>query len=449
MNICMTHYRVGETDGVSLEMDKWRKILEKKGHKVTYLAGSKGTSEATIIDEFEYRDKIDNLMTENCYVKFEDWDTPEQLENDINERAKLIEEKFYNYFKENEIDVLVPNNVFALGRSISTVKGMLAAIRRFPEMKVICHHHDFFWERDHYDNKLFPFVEEHCETNLPPVDSNFKHCVINSAAKRDLNARRGIDSTVVPNVFDFMKESWKEDEYNSDFRETLGIRDHDLFFLQGTRVTDRKAIELAVDLIAELNKPENRKRLEGKVLYNGKTFTKDSKIIFVLAGMSESVTGYEERLRNHIKEKNVDSIWCNDIIAHSRETGENGKKIYSLWDAYVQSDIVTYPSIYEGWGNQFLEGLFAKKPQVVFEYSVFLDDIKSRGFHYASLGSKYKINEKNLAEISDEDLRNALEKTIVYLTDKETREKEMEENFELGKENFSLEALERILDTVF
>ncbi len=31
MNIALTHFRVGETDGVSLEMDKWKIVLEKWG----------------------------------------------------------------------------------------------------------------------------------------------------------------------------------------------------------------------------------------------------------------------------------------------------------------------------------------------------------------------------------------------------------------------------------
>ena len=34
MNIAMTHFRVGETDGVSLEMDKWKTVLERNGHTV-------------------------------------------------------------------------------------------------------------------------------------------------------------------------------------------------------------------------------------------------------------------------------------------------------------------------------------------------------------------------------------------------------------------------------
>lgn len=54
MNIALIHYRVGETDGVSLEMDKWKKVLEKQGHNVMYIAGSQGTSKAIIIPELFY-----------------------------------------------------------------------------------------------------------------------------------------------------------------------------------------------------------------------------------------------------------------------------------------------------------------------------------------------------------------------------------------------------------
>ena len=32
--IALCHFRVGETDGVSLEMGKWRQVLERLGHEV-------------------------------------------------------------------------------------------------------------------------------------------------------------------------------------------------------------------------------------------------------------------------------------------------------------------------------------------------------------------------------------------------------------------------------
>jgi hypothetical protein len=49
MKIALCHFRVGETDGVSLEMDKWKKALEQNGHEVFYIAGSSGNCEAEII----------------------------------------------------------------------------------------------------------------------------------------------------------------------------------------------------------------------------------------------------------------------------------------------------------------------------------------------------------------------------------------------------------------
>jgi len=37
-------------------------------------------------------------------------------------------------------------------------------------------------------------------------------------------------------------------------------------FLQATRILDRKAIALAIDVVAELNRPGNRAKLEGGLL---------------------------------------------------------------------------------------------------------------------------------------------------------------------------------------
>jgi len=56
---------------------------------------------------------------------------------------------------------------------------------------------------------------------------------------------------------------------------------------------------------------------------------------------------------------------------------KGGKGLYLLsLDTYVFADIISYPSIFEGWGNQFIEAVFAKKPVIVFEYPVFKSDIK-------------------------------------------------------------------------
>ena len=64
MKIALLHFRVGETDGVSLEMDKWKIALQKMGHEVVYIAGSKGTTETEtfIVEEIHYKNDRNNRM---------------------------------------------------------------------------------------------------------------------------------------------------------------------------------------------------------------------------------------------------------------------------------------------------------------------------------------------------------------------------------------------------
>jgi glycosyltransferase involved in cell wall biosynthesis len=271
--------------------------------------------------------------------------------------------------------------------------------------------------------------------------------VINSIVQKELKARRNLDSVIIPNVFDFNEKLWEADDYNMDFREKLGIKDNDILMLQATRVTNRKAIELAIDVVEEMQRKENRKILEEAKLYNRKSFKEDSRIVLVLAGMIETADDYVERFKTRARESNVELLFVNSLVEHSRCT-KNNNKIYSLWDTYVFADIITYPSIQEGWGNQFLEGLFAKKPMLVFEYDVYKEDIKRKGFKVISLGDKYELDKYGLAKVSKEVIKHAAGECIKLLVDKDCREKMVEENFQLGREFFSHESLEEKLKMI-
>ena len=50
-NIGIFHYIANFTDGVSLEMNKWRHVFEDMGHIVHYCAGKYGTAEETVVEE--------------------------------------------------------------------------------------------------------------------------------------------------------------------------------------------------------------------------------------------------------------------------------------------------------------------------------------------------------------------------------------------------------------
>lgn len=446
MNIALCHYRVGETDGVSLEMDKWKKVLKNMGHKVYFIAGSTGTSDGYVIQEMNYRFEEDLKIERNAYLKLEEYQDEDELIRAIKKLTLKIEEGLKKILIENKIDLIVPNNILSIGRSIPTATAFTNVIKELG-IRCIGHHHDFYWERDNFSQPTCNFVRKVLEEYYPPKDDLISHVVINSIVQKELKVRRNLDSIIIPNVFDFDEKLWEVDNYNKDFRERLGIKDNDILMLQATRVTNRKAIELAIDVVGEMQKEENRKILEEVKLYNRQSFNGNSRIVLVLAGMIETADDYVERIKTRAKGSNVEMLFVNNLVEHSRCV-KNNNKIYSLWDTYVFADIITYPSIQEGWGNQFLEGLFAKKPMLVFEYDVYKEDIKEKGFKVISLGDKYELDKYGLAKVSKGVIKRAAEECIKLLIDKDYREKMVEENFQSGKKHFSLESLEERLKSI-
>jgi len=446
MNIALCHYRVGETDGVSLEMDKWKKVLENMGHKVYFIAGSTGTSDGYVVPEMNYRFEEDLKIERNAYLKLEDYQDEDELIRVIRKLTLKIEEGLKKILIENKIDLIVPNNILSIGRSIPTAMAFTKVIKELG-IRCIGHHHDFYWERKNFSQPTCNFVRKALEEYYPPKDDLISHVVINSIVQKELKVRRNLDSVVIPNVFDFDEKLWDADNYNKDFREKLGIKDNDILMLQATRVTNRKAIELAIDVVGEMQRKENRKILEEVKLYNGQSFKEDSRFVLVLAGMIETADDYVERLKTKAKVSNVELLFVNNLVEHSRCT-KNNNKMYSLWDTYVFADIITYPSIQEGWGNQFLEGLFAKKPMLVFEYDVYKENIKGKGFEVISLGDKYELDEYGLAKVDKKVIRYAAGECIKLLIDKDCREKMVEKNFQLGREFLSHKSLKEKLTLI-
>ena len=120
----------------------------------------------------------------------------------------------------------------------------------------------------------------------------------------------------------------------------------------------------------------------------------------------------------------------------------DGEKVYSLWDTYVFADFVTYPSLWEGWGNQFLEALRARLPPMLFEYPVYQADIKDKGFHVVSLGSEIQDRDDlGLVQVDQSVIEAAADQAVDLLTDAQLRRETVKHNFRVGRQHYSLEAL--------
>ena len=114
------------------------------------------------------------------------------------------------------------------------------------------------------------------------------------------------------------------------------------------------------------------------------------------------------------------------------------------------ADFVTYPSLWEGWGNQFLEAVKAKLPLLIFEYPVFNQDIKDKGFQVISLGDQIRdYNEEGLARVEDQIIEDAANQAVDLLTDATIRQSVVDHNHSIALEHFSLDTLRGHLETLF
>ena len=110
------------------------------------------------------------------------------------------------------------------------------------------------------------------------------------------------------------------------------------------------------------------------------------------------------------------------------------------------ADFVTYPSLWEGWGNQFLEALRAQLPLLLFEYPVYQADIKEKEFRVVSLGSKiHERDELGLVQVEPRIIEAAADQAVALLTDAQLRKETVEYNLQLGRQHYSLESLRACL----
>ena len=155
------------------------------------------------------------------------------------------------------------------------------------------------------------------------------------------------------------------DEYSKDMREELGIDQDEHILLQPTRIVPRKRIELSLELA---------RRIDQKC------------VVLISHQAGDEGKNYETYLREIAQFLGVKVIFGADRFDYLRGVSPDGRKIYSLEDAYLQADLVTYPSRVEGFGNAFLETVYYRRPIIMSTYEIFKTDIQPKGFRIIGFG---------------------------------------------------------------
>ncbi|MBI9101764.1 MAG: HD domain-containing protein [Spirochaetales bacterium] len=441
--VLICHYRVGWTDGVSLEIEKRQAVLEEMGFRVALLGGPGSTGADYVIPALDFDTDEARNISRSAFGGESDFENEEELSEAVLNLSDRVEAGVRAAFSDWDPDFILLHNIFSHGRHIAAARAFTRALEDF-NRPALTTHHDFYWERDDFKNPANQWVEGFLAKYVPPVIPGMRHAVINSLAARNLLSRTGIDAMIFPDTLDFSVEPWVQDDYNNQLLKDFDLSSDDIFILQATRIVRRKGIELIPPIISKLNTPEYLRQLIGKRLYNGKFVTEKSKFVFLLAGYAElEAETYRQDFIREMESLGVPYRFLRTRIAAERATQEEGK-IYSLFDTYPHADLVSYPSIYEGWGNQFIEAVFARCPVIVYEYPVYKSDIKPKGYQVVSLGDSALLGEKNLYTLSEDIITRVCDEVIGWLLSEETPCR-LEENFELAKSNNSYDYLRELM----
>jgi mannosylglucosylglycerate synthase len=201
--LVVVSFRLGSTDGVSIEAQKWIDAFRYLGHEVVTLAGD---------------GEADILMSE---LAIRASSAP-----DVNKVSGVL----------HGADLVIVENMVSLPLNVAARDVLY---RVLDQRAALFHHHDLAWQRPEWISEP------------PPLDRpQWRHVTINDLSKRELYDR-GVVASTIRNAFDPDPPLGRRDAT----RRALGLS-HERLVLLPTRAIARKniagAIRLAEDLEAVL-----------------------------------------------------------------------------------------------------------------------------------------------------------------------------------------------------
>ena len=419
MNIGIIIGRIGGVDGVALETEKWIEVLRSMGHRIYILSGQfqdrqMDPETETLVAEMSFFSPESFWSQKKAFFYPET--NPQELIEHLNLYSKVIYKKILDWISEKKIDLIISENASALPSHLEMGLAINKAVIK-SGIPTITHDHDFAWERGDRYHSPHREINEFVETVFPLRAPNSVHAVINTNASRTLMERYHRKSLNVPNVMDFSKPFGVANQKNEKLAEHLGFSNDDLFLYQITRIVRRKGIGTAIELLHLLN---------------------DKKVKLVITGnyADDAGSAYYNELVNQIHELRLgDQVRFAYHLFHNKGlTNSKNEVRFSLSDAYARATACTYFSIYEGFGNAFVEAVLARRPIFVNNYEpVFLPDIGSKGFRTVMIQNG-NLNEESVSSMAEVIYNPKLAKEIA------------EYNFELGKKYFSYDTLKEKLE---
>ena len=405
MNVGFVSTRLAGTDGVSLETAKWANIITQFGLECFYFAGEsdRPAERSYVVPEAHFAHPDVRALHVGLFDSYTRSPETTQTTQRLKDHLKG---HLYQFIRRFDVGLLIVENALSLPMNVPLGLALVELIAE-SSMRTIAHHHDFYWERVRY---AVTAAADYLRAAFPPALPSLCHVVINSFSAHQLALRTGMGSVLIPNVMDFDMPPPEPDAYAVQIRAALGIGADEYLLLQPTRIVPRKRIERAVELARRLGR-------------------KCALVVSHSAG--DEGQAYEAFLCEYAELLGVQMILAAGRIRHDRGQTADGRPVFALADAYQQADLVTYPSLVEGFGNAFLETIYYRRPVVMSTYEIFKTDIQPKGFRVIGF---------------DDFVDNGVvQQARAVLEDRRLAADMVNHNYELGARYYSYRVLERRL----
>lgn len=441
-----THYKLFGTDGVSLQSQELSGALIDRGWRVHPCASDVPAGvDGLRLPELSYQSADAIALRARLFpVGSAALQNGDRLLDEVTARSEPIRAAIEEYVERHDIPVLHVRNLMSLPYNLPASRAIYDLARARRERGFLFQHHDLYWEGPNarsFDTPYASVRELMDEVMCPPLP-NATHVLINPIAAEALAARRGIAGTVMPDAFDFDRPLPMIDE--PAFRRRLAVltggpgpvRDDDLVVAMPARVAINKAIELAVQFVAALD--SSRAALAnapGAVGAQRRRFSASSRIVLLLPQGEdiEDNRAYLDRVLAYARHLGVMVVYGGEFVVPDRRLRPDDKEHVPFYGTYRAADLVCYTPEHEGFGNQAIETVWARKPLVALEYPVFKRFVREHIPHYISLGDTARLEPASqfggLHRLAETQLQPAVDATVSVLLDHELERRWTDANF--------------------
>jgi glycosyltransferase involved in cell wall biosynthesis len=226
-------------------------------------------------------------------------------------------------------DLVVIDNICSLPLNVEAARAVARAAGEH-RGRVCFRHHDLAWQRR-------PL--KHLESEFPPRSPGALHATINLRSRRELHARGYDDATTVHNYFDLDPPQGDR----AATRASFGFRADDFVLLQPARAIERKNVPGSIRFAQQLH-----------------GILPGLELRLWVTGPAED--GYAPVLDRIIERSQI------PITLGRAPTPR---------DAYAASDLVVFPSTWEGFGNPVVESVAYRRACVAYPYPVLAEIVAS------------------------------------------------------------------------